>query len=125
MLKGYPGAGLPEIVNRVEAKDITMAQVALACVLSKDGVSAPIVGGTTNLDNLKDILGGIQVKLAPEEIQRLEEAQSHNKPLSTCFSRSSKTYTRSPGPWLLLLGGTGNRINCLQRVRSSASILIL
>ena len=33
-----------------------MAQVALAWILSKDGVSAPIVG-TTNLDNLKDILG--------------------------------------------------------------------
>ena len=39
-----------------KAKGITMAQVALAWILSKDGVSAPIVG-TTNLDNLKDILG--------------------------------------------------------------------
>ena len=60
MIKGYSGAGLSEIVKRVEeiakAKGITMAQVALAWILSKDGVSAPIVG-TTNLDNLKDILG--------------------------------------------------------------------
>jgi aryl-alcohol dehydrogenase-like predicted oxidoreductase len=33
-----------------------MAQVALAWAMSKDGVSAPIVG-TTSLDNLKDLLG--------------------------------------------------------------------
>jgi aryl-alcohol dehydrogenase-like predicted oxidoreductase len=33
-----------------------MAQVALAWLMSKDGVSAPIVG-TTSLDNLKDLLG--------------------------------------------------------------------
>ena len=33
-----------------------MAQIAIAWVLSKDGVTAPIVG-TTNLNNLKDIIG--------------------------------------------------------------------
>ena len=33
-----------------------MAQVAIAWSLSKDGVTAPIVG-TTNLNNLKDIIG--------------------------------------------------------------------
>jgi len=32
-----------------------MAQIALAWILSKDGVSAPIVG-TTSLDNLFDLL---------------------------------------------------------------------
>ncbi|KAF8188849.1 NADP-dependent oxidoreductase domain-containing protein [Mycena galopus ATCC 62051] len=47
------------IVNRVEEvakkRGISMAQVAIAWVLSKDGVSAPIVG-TTSLDNLADIV---------------------------------------------------------------------
>lgn len=33
-----------------------MAQIAIAWVLSKPYVSAPIVG-TTSLDNLKDIIG--------------------------------------------------------------------
>lgn len=76
-----------------------MAQVALAWILSKDGVSAPIVG-TTNLDNLKDILGshsviflfsrilliallftgGLDVKLTPEEIKSLEEPYQPVKP---------------------------------------------
>lgn len=37
-------------------KGISMAQVAVAWVLSKEGVSAPIVG-TTSLKNLEDLLG--------------------------------------------------------------------
>ena len=35
-----------------------MAQVAVAWMLSKEGVSAPIVG-STNLKNLEDILGAL------------------------------------------------------------------
>ncbi|KAF8139289.1 hypothetical protein K438DRAFT_1996148 [Mycena galopus ATCC 62051] len=49
-----------------------MAQVAVAWVLSKDGVSAPIIG-TTSLDNLADVAGAIHVKLTDEEIKSLEE----------------------------------------------------
>ncbi|KAJ6474546.1 NADP-dependent oxidoreductase domain-containing protein [Mycena vulgaris] len=64
------------IVNRVEEiatkRGISMAQVAVAWVMSKDGVSAPIVG-TTSLANLADILGAIDVKLTEEEIKHLEE----------------------------------------------------
>ena len=37
-------------------KGATMAQIALAWELAKDGVTAPIVG-TTNLQNLKEIIG--------------------------------------------------------------------
>jgi aryl-alcohol dehydrogenase-like predicted oxidoreductase len=37
-------------------KGVTMAQVALAWELSKDEVTAPIVG-TTHLDNLKELIG--------------------------------------------------------------------
>ncbi|PSR70431.1 hypothetical protein PHLCEN_2v13682 [Hermanssonia centrifuga] len=49
-----------------------MAQIGVAWVLSKEGVTAPIVG-TTNLDNLKDIIAGANVKLTEEEIKYLEE----------------------------------------------------
>ena len=68
-----------------------MAQVAIAWSLSKDGVTAPIVG-TTSLSNLKDIIGiyliirvsvdkfinkvnieGVHVELTEEEIKYLEE----------------------------------------------------
>ncbi|KAJ8593201.1 Aldo/keto reductase [Rhizopogon salebrosus TDB-379] len=64
------------IVNRVEElakkKGVTMAQIAIAWILTKDGVSAPIVG-TTSLENLTDIIAGIDVKLTVEEIKYLEE----------------------------------------------------
>ncbi|KAJ7707472.1 NADP-dependent oxidoreductase domain-containing protein [Mycena rosella] len=64
------------VVNRVDEiakkRGITMAQVSVAWVLSKDAVSAPIVG-TTSLANLADILAGVHVKLTEEEIKYLEE----------------------------------------------------
>jgi aryl-alcohol dehydrogenase-like predicted oxidoreductase len=37
-------------------KSVTMAQIAVAWSLSKDGVTAPIVG-TTKLENLKEMIG--------------------------------------------------------------------
>ncbi|KAK7033280.1 Aldo-ket-red domain-containing protein [Favolaschia claudopus] len=64
------------VVNRVEeiAKkhNISMAQVAIAWSLSKDEISAPIVG-TTSLANLQDAIAATHVKLTAEEITYLEE----------------------------------------------------
>ncbi|KDQ07839.1 hypothetical protein BOTBODRAFT_592934 [Botryobasidium botryosum FD-172 SS1] len=64
------------IVTRVEEiakkKGVSMAQIAVAWLLSKEGVTAPIVG-TTSLQNLDDIIGGVNVTLTPEEIKYLEE----------------------------------------------------
>ncbi|KAG9124420.1 hypothetical protein FRC07_011692, partial [Ceratobasidium sp. 392] len=64
------------IVNRVEeiakARNISMAQVAISWSLSKDYMTAPIIG-TTSLKNLEDIIGAIDVKLTAEEINQLEE----------------------------------------------------
>ncbi|KDQ17445.1 hypothetical protein BOTBODRAFT_30240 [Botryobasidium botryosum FD-172 SS1] len=64
------------IIARVEElakkKGASMAQIAVAWVLSKEGVSAPIVG-TTSLKNLDDIIGAIDLKLTPEDIEYLEE----------------------------------------------------
>jgi aryl-alcohol dehydrogenase-like predicted oxidoreductase len=49
-----------------------MAQVSLAWVLAKEGVTAPIVG-TTSLENLNDLLGAVNITLTLEEIKELEE----------------------------------------------------
>ncbi|KAI0072179.1 aryl-alcohol dehydrogenase [Panus rudis PR-1116 ss-1] len=72
----YKGDAKETIINRVEElskkKGISMAQVAIAWVLSKEGVTAPIVG-TTSLQNLEDILKGVHVTLTEEEIKYLEE----------------------------------------------------
>ncbi|KAF8161259.1 aryl-alcohol dehydrogenase [Crassisporium funariophilum] len=68
--------GTSDITARVEEvakkRGISMAQVSIAWLLSKDGVTAPIVG-TTSLKNLEDIIEGINVKLTEEEIKYLEE----------------------------------------------------
>lgn len=65
-----------EIILRVEkiakARGISMAQVAIAWSLSKDAVSAPIIG-TTSLKNLEDCIGAIHIKLTEDEIKHLEE----------------------------------------------------
>ncbi len=48
------------------------AQVALAWLLHKPGVTAPIVGAT-KIDHLEDALAGEQLALSDEEIAALEE----------------------------------------------------
>ena len=73
----YPSLpGSVEINKRVEEvankKGVSMAKVSIAWMLSKPGVTAPIVG-TTSLKNLEDIIGAVDVTLTPEEIKYLEE----------------------------------------------------
>jgi aryl-alcohol dehydrogenase-like predicted oxidoreductase len=49
-----------------------LAQVALAWVLQRPGVDAPIVG-STKLSHLQDALAAEQITLSDEEMRRLEE----------------------------------------------------
>ena len=64
------------VVDRVSevaaARGAPMAQVALAWLLHKPGVSAPIVGAT-KAEHLDDALVAEQLALSDEEIARLEE----------------------------------------------------
>ncbi len=55
-----------------EARDLPRAQVALAWLLSKPGVTAPIVGASKT-HHLEDAVAALSVKLDPEEIKALEE----------------------------------------------------
>lgn len=54
-------------------KNVPMAQVALAWMLSKQGITAPIIGAT-KMKHLEDAVGAVEVKLSAEEIKVLEEA---------------------------------------------------
>jgi aryl-alcohol dehydrogenase-like predicted oxidoreductase len=54
-----------------QARDVSNAQVALAWLLHKPGVTAPIVGAT-KLSHLDDALAGEQLELSAEEIAKLE-----------------------------------------------------
>ncbi|KAJ6563021.1 Aldo/keto reductase [Mycena vulgaris] len=70
------GAGNAAVVERVaevaKKHSVSMARIALAWVMAKDGVSAPIIG-VSSLEKLEDLIGAVDVKLTPEEIKFLEE----------------------------------------------------
>ncbi len=51
---------------------VARAQVALAWVLAKPVVTAPIVGAT-KIQHLEDALGALSLKLSADEIALLEE----------------------------------------------------
>jgi aryl-alcohol dehydrogenase-like predicted oxidoreductase len=55
-----------------EQRGLPMAQVALAWMLSKPVITAPIIGAT-QLEHLEDAVAALSVKLSEEEIQQLEE----------------------------------------------------
>ena len=56
-----------------EARGLPMAQVALAWMLSKPVVTAPIIGATKP-HHLDDAVAALSVQLTPDEIHHLEEA---------------------------------------------------
>ncbi|MFZ2095544.1 MAG: aldo/keto reductase [Anaerolineales bacterium] len=56
-----------------EARGLPMAQVALAWMLSKAVITAPIIGATKP-HHLDDAVAAVSVKLTSDEIQHLEEA---------------------------------------------------
>ncbi|KAH8998399.1 Aldo/keto reductase [Lactarius akahatsu] len=65
-----------EVVKRVEEiakkRGASMAQISLAWTLTKEIVSAPIIG-TTSLDKLKDLIDAVDIKLSDAEVKYLEE----------------------------------------------------
>ncbi len=65
-----------EIVNRVGEiaiqRGVTRAQVALAWMLSKQVISAPIIGASKP-QHLRDAVESVSLKLTSEEISKLEE----------------------------------------------------
>ena len=64
---------LNSIEKLAKRKGASMAQVALAWVLSKPGVTASIVG-TTSLANLEDLLGALDIVMTDEDVKFVEEA---------------------------------------------------
>jgi len=72
----YRGGNGDEINERVaelaDEKGLTMAQVALAWLLHKDWVDAPIVG-TTSVEHLEEAVEAVDVDLTDSEMDYLEE----------------------------------------------------
>ncbi|KAI0806630.1 Aldo/keto reductase [Fomes fomentarius] len=67
---------LPTLTTRIDEiakkRGKTMAQIAMAWVLSKPWVSAPIIGAT-KLSNIEGILDALEITLTEEEVKYLEE----------------------------------------------------
>jgi aryl-alcohol dehydrogenase (NADP+) len=65
-----------EIVERLktvaEAKQVKPAQIALAWILAKPGVTAPIVGAS-KMYQLEEAVAATAIKLSDEEMKSLEE----------------------------------------------------
>jgi aryl-alcohol dehydrogenase (NADP+) len=62
-----------EAVARIaEKRGVPRAQVALAWVASRPGITAPIVG-TTKPHHLEDALAALALELTAEEVAELEE----------------------------------------------------
>ena len=75
-----PNAADDEKINKAiasvaKAKGKTMAQIALAWVMQKQPVTAPIVG-VTKLEQLTDALGAVEVTLTADEISAIEAPYS-------------------------------------------------
>ena len=72
----YNSSGDFDVADRLAevaaARGVPPAQVALAWLLSRPGVTAPIVGAT-RLGHISDALAAVELTLAEEEVGRLEE----------------------------------------------------
>jgi aryl-alcohol dehydrogenase-like predicted oxidoreductase len=62
-----------QVSELAEKRGLPMAQVALAWILSKPYITAPIIGAT-RIEHLEDAVAALSVKLSEEEIRQLEEA---------------------------------------------------
>ena len=64
------------VVDRVRAvaqeHGVKPAQIALAWLLHKSGVTAPIVG-CSKMSQLEDAAASVNITLTPEQIKRIEE----------------------------------------------------
>ncbi|WP_409293998.1 aldo/keto reductase [Peribacillus sp. SCS-26] len=61
-----------KVAELAEARGVPRAQIALAWVLQKEPVTAPIIGAT-KMYQLEDAVAAVDIKLTPEEVAQLEE----------------------------------------------------
>ena len=72
LYSGEDRAIVQAVGNVADKHGVSRAQVALAWLLTKPVVSAPIVGVTSS-GQLDDVIGALSVELSAEEVEQLEE----------------------------------------------------
>lgn len=60
-----------QVTELARARGCSPAQIALAWILHKPGVTAPIIGAS-KMPHLEDALGALEIRLSDEEMKRLE-----------------------------------------------------
>jgi aryl-alcohol dehydrogenase-like predicted oxidoreductase len=65
-------AVIDAVAQVAQARGVPRAQVALAWVASRPGVTAPIIGASKPA-HLSDAVAGLALQLTPEEVQALEK----------------------------------------------------
>ncbi len=63
---------LDRVMEVAGEKKVTPAQVALAWIVHKPGITSPIVG-LSSVEQLEELVAALDVKLSPDDIKRLEE----------------------------------------------------
>jgi 1-deoxyxylulose-5-phosphate synthase len=61
-----------QVARIAEARGLPLAQIALAWLASRPGVTAPIIGATRP-EHLDDAIAALDVRLTPDEIDQLEK----------------------------------------------------
>jgi aryl-alcohol dehydrogenase-like predicted oxidoreductase len=72
-------AVIEQVRGIAEARGVSRAQVALAWLLSKPGITAPIVGATKE-QHLDDAIAAVDLDLTADEIEALEKAYTPRAP---------------------------------------------
>ena len=65
----------PETVRVAASHQATPAQVSLAWLIGRPGLTAPIASATS-VEQLHELLGAVKLTLAPDEIALLDQASA-------------------------------------------------
>jgi aryl-alcohol dehydrogenase-like predicted oxidoreductase len=76
----YDTAAIAALVEVASARGVAPAQVALAWLLSRPGVTAPLVGAT-KLQHVDDAVAATALELSPDEVARLEDPYRPREPM--------------------------------------------
>jgi aryl-alcohol dehydrogenase-like predicted oxidoreductase len=60
------------VIALAKERDCRPAQIAIAWLLSKPGVTAPVVG-VSRVEQLEQLVEACSIELSPEEVSHLEE----------------------------------------------------
>jgi len=70
------GLGILDVIDRVAAsQQATPAQVALAWLMARPGITAPIASATS-VEQLHELMDAVRLTLAPDEIAALDQASA-------------------------------------------------